>query len=258
MTEQPLVSVIIPSYRRETDLIRCVKSIRENSVRKHRIFVLTPEISQSIKTSQIIYDFLVIDDNSRENSSRKKSLWAIINLGIKHADTDWVVWLNDDCLVNRGWDKEAFSNIEDNTALLVFSAKGILSSPEYRVIYSAEGIPCANYGALRKSSGFRFDERFQWFYGDADLSMQIASSSWNIEVVDFPGIIHNHKLDHNRVENETNPATEEDRKLMDVKWRYFKSVNNRIIKMNLFEKTLQFAKVSLKKLKKKLSNDSAF
>jgi len=214
-----MLSIIIPSYNREDSLETCLKSIEIHSYNVSEVIVLVPEINERINTLLSKYTFRVMVDGSRENGRRKTSLWAIINLGIESAKNDWVCWLNDDCLVQPGWDKEAFEFVDEKTALLVLTTSGIGADPSFRVIPARDSIPCANYGILNKKLGIRFDENFSWFFGDADISMQVASKKLGIAVVPYHGVIHNHVVDTNRKENEEDPRSLIDQSYFDSKWQ---------------------------------------
>ena len=64
-----------------------------------------------------------------------------------------------------------------SVGLVILRTKGINMNPEYDVGRGYFGVPCANYAVLRKSCGIRFDESYSWFYGDADISLQVASKT---------------------------------------------------------------------------------
>jgi hypothetical protein len=142
-------------------------------------------------------------------------------MGIEIAQEPYTCWLNDDCTVLPGW---------DIAALLPFSNKdcGIVSlrtqhrevTNDFIFIKTLYGITCANYGVLRKSSGLRFDEKFSWFHGDADISLQ-AEFLYKKKVYETeePCVIHEHYVDQTRAGNEADPRARADWIYLNEKWK---------------------------------------
>lgn len=230
------LSVVVPSYQRDEDLLSCLASIRQNSVCHCEVIVLSPEPGPQMQAICLRHDVMLRDDGSRAGGRRSKSLWAIINQGIELASSDFVCWLNDDCTVNPGWDAAALSYFTPEVGLVVLRTKGINENPEYGIRPGHFGVPVANYAVLRKSAGIRFDTRFSWFYGDADISLQMAMiTSFKIAATTENLIIHRHRVDSIRRENEQDPRADQDRRAFDSKWRYFKEAGDRVVAMNSFE-----------------------
>jgi len=231
------LSVVIPSYHRDRDLEAALGSIRANSSSECEILVMSPDTGQGIAALCRANDARLVDDNSRTDGTRSRSLWAIINHGIEAARGDFVCWLNDDCLVNRGWDSIALPYFTDEVGMVVLKTKGINQDPEYTVRGGYHGIPVANYAILRKSSGVRFDEGFSWFYGDADNSLRMAlETDYRIVGTRENLVIHNHRVDEVRRGNEEDPRTGADRGYFERKWRYTRRAGDRVVRMNTLEK----------------------
>ena len=218
-------SIIIPTYNRDEDLESCLKSLKDNSAFNNEVIVLY-NLNEKTKTICDKYGARSVFDNARKNGKRIKSLWAILNEGIKAAKNDCVMYLNDDCLVLPNWDKIAASYFEKNQSLglLILRTYGIGLIPEFRIGNLGPdfgNIPCANYAILNKKSGCCFDERIQWYYGDADIALQMTVNKvYCIEETTENMVIHNHKVDENRVEHDANLyANLSDEKYFDFKWR---------------------------------------
>lgn len=233
-----MISIIIPTYNRDEDLEACLRSIRENSLYENEIIVMHPKLSAKTDTICEKFGAISINDGSRNGSSRIKSLWAIINEGIEISTNKFVCWLNDDCLVLKGWDDAVCKYFEkDNKlALLVLRTKGILQNPEFIISVSEYGIPVANYGVLDKSKGYRFDVCFSWYYGDVDLPMQIVCKNTSSVVGSAENmIIHNHRIDLNRKNNDSDPRSKLDNSYFKKKWWAYKNNKGRLVKKNLIE-----------------------
>src|SRR5574344_306445 len=239
-----MFSIVIPTYQRDKDLEECLASIRATSTLPVEIIVLH---GPSDNTDAICkkYDARSVPDNARKDGRRVKSLWAIINDGVRQAKYDLVMYLNDDCLLLPGWDKICVSYFtDDKTGLLVCKTKGIGQDPSFRIVYGIEGFPCANYGVINKKAGILFDESFSWYYGDADLPLQFyTNSSFEVKCSNENLIIHNHKIDENRKEHDSLPDEQNPDHIHFInKWSNYKRKGDRFIKKNFFDKFKHFIK----------------
>lgn len=233
-----MISVIIPTYNRNRDLESCLKSIRNNSRSDIEIIVLHPKLDPETDTVCATYGALSVFDEARVNGKRVKSLWGIINHGIELATNRYVCWLNDDCIVLPDWDSLSLDYFKTDLqlALLVLKTKGILQNPEFRVATTEFGTLVANYGILDKKTGYRFDEKYNWFYGDVDLPLQIArDSTYRIIGTSENMVIHNHIVDTNRIENENDPRSSADRRYYMKKWWPYKNKDGKLLKKNIVE-----------------------
>jgi len=230
------LSVVVPSYERDDDLSACLESIRTNSRQRCEIIVLSPWASQGRQDVCRRYDALLREDGSRKAGTRVKSLWAIINQGIENAAGEYVCWLNDDCTVNPGWDDAVLRYFVPEVGLVVLRTRGINGNPEYTVRPGHYGVPVANYAVLRKSTGIRFDTRFSWFYGDADISLQMASGTpFKIVSTMENLVVHGHRVDDVRRQNEHDPRANRDQSVFDRKWRFYKEAGDRVVAMKPWE-----------------------
>lgn len=226
-----MISIIIPTYNRSDQLKNCIQSIQNNSSFKNEIIVLHPFVDKQTIDLCNELDVVQKNDNSRQNGKRVKSLWGIINDGIEMATFPRVCWLNDDCLVLKDWDKYALNYFVDNVGLVVLKTKGLDNDPQFKTISTFAGIPCANYGVLKKESGLRFDPNFSWYHGDSDISIQ-AVYKYNLKVISTNEncIIHNHIQDLNRIENNLDYRINMDLKYFESKWKLLR-ITEKIIKL---------------------------
>lgn len=233
------ISVIIPTFNRNDDLRECLKSIRENSRYENEIIVLHPFCDEDLNKTCNNYNAKLTPDGSRKEGKRVKSLWAIINKGIELAENRYVCWLNDDCVVLKDWDYNALKYFDQDkdVALVVLKTKGIGNSREFKVLNVSFGVPCANYGVLDKNTGIRFDEKLSWFHGDADISLQtVVNYGKKVVGTDEKCVIHNHKIDKNRENNETDERVINDDRLYRQKWGRYKVSKGKIRKKNIAER----------------------
>ena len=183
----------------------------------------------------IRYKCTLLLDKSRKKSKRVKGLWAIINTGIEASKGDFVVWLNDDCIVEQSWDKAAMDAVRPDVGLVVFRTRGIDGVNSFRTVDSLFGVPCANYAMLRKEIGIRFDEKFSWFHGDSDIPLQILSKTrFRVVIAQGNLVTHLHRQDGNRAENERDPRSLADRIYFEKKWRRSKFEEGWVFEESIF------------------------
>ena len=195
-------SIVIPTYKRDSDLEACLCSLRKNSRKEHEIIVLY-DMNNATKTICDRYAAVSLYDNARRKGTMIRSLWAIINDGIRHAKNAHVMYLNDDCLVMPGWDEIADSYFDSNLqlGLLILKTKGISNNSSFRVVHPQlfPNLVCANYAIINRRAGLFFDEHFFWYHGDSDISLQFARQNlYSVTCTEENMIIHNHRIDDNR------------------------------------------------------------
>lgn len=162
-TSEPMnFTTIIPTYDRDEDLERCLRSLQENSVYANEVIVLY-DLNDNTKAICDKYGAKSVFDHARANGKRVKSLWGILNEGLKAAANDHVLYLNDDCQVLPRWDAIAAGYFEQRAdlGLLVLKTYGIGQAPYFRVAMldgNFASIPCANYGIINRQAGLCFDE----------------------------------------------------------------------------------------------------
>jgi len=92
---KPLISIVIPTKNNENILIKCIKSIQRSTHKNFEIIIVNN--GNKIESSFEI-NCKIIDYNEPFNFSK------IINFAAKHADGDYLLFLNDDTeVVNEDW-----------------------------------------------------------------------------------------------------------------------------------------------------------
>src|SRR4051812_37800437 len=118
-TSTPLVSVIIPTYKRPALLLQCITSILRGDYRNYEILVVDQDPSQTLKyrlgqefadETRLVYLFL-----DKAGASRAR------NFGIQHAKGKIVAFIDDDAIADAGWLSaiaELFLTVEPSPALM--------------------------------------------------------------------------------------------------------------------------------------------
>ena len=207
-------------------LAKALASIRENSHRVKEIIVLSPLCDGEYLEICARYSAQLIDDKSRENGKRVKSLWQVLNSGMEIAQAKYVCWLNDDCTVLPGWDTAALSLFEKpECGIVSLRTRHVGDKSGFIVIPTLYNVVCANYGVIRKADSLRFDERFSWFHGDADIALQAEFLRHKkVYGTEEPCVIHEHHQDQVRASNEADARAHEDWIYLNKKWKGFSRI----------------------------------
>ncbi|MCX7765499.1 MAG: glycosyltransferase [Candidatus Sumerlaeia bacterium] len=133
----PIISVIIPVYRSEHTLARCLDSIMQLDY---------PETKREI---------IIVDNNSPDNSRRiaEKYRVRIItepnqgrafarNAGVNASRGEFIAFTDSDCIVQPGWLKQFVMNATQNPDVRIFGGRveSIALSPDLQKFFITEGI----------------------------------------------------------------------------------------------------------------------
>jgi GT2 family glycosyltransferase len=145
--EMPEVSVIIPVFNNFLYTFNCIKSLLEN-------------------TEDVEYEVIVIDDASTDNTrdvlkgipnirlvANKENLGFIqaCNIGSRVAKSDYLVFLNNDTKVTKGWLKALLETAQEDRSVGIVGAKLIYPN-----------------GKLQEAGGIVWSDGSAWNYGRND------------------------------------------------------------------------------------------
>lgn len=100
--EFPFIDIVVPVYNACDDVLLCLSALIEKTDLLHRVIVIND--GQDERTAIMLeafnstYNHLEVITNP-ENIGYTRS----VNKGIKHSNADWVVVLNSDTIVSKGW-----------------------------------------------------------------------------------------------------------------------------------------------------------
>ena len=161
MSELPLVSIVIPCRNEEVFIGRCLDSILANDYPTDRLEVLVIDGLSTDRTREIVaryverYAFIKLLTNPRKVTS------AALNLGIKHANGDLIMWMSAHATYNEGYISSCVKALERYDA---DNVGGItLSLPR-------------NWSRIGKAIAATFSHPLG--SGNARYRMQVAEPTW--------------------------------------------------------------------------------
>ena len=196
ITENPLLSVVIPTYERPDDLRICLNS-------------LSTEVQLDAPTYEIIVSDDSLSDSSRFliekyfplvhwGEGKKIGPAGNRNAGVARAKGKWVVFLDDDCIAQKAYLAAYAAAIRENPNLLVFEGRIFADRPRRTW---AEGCPenetggmlwtsnlCVNRKLFTKMGGL--DEEFEIAYDDVDFAHRLKKRGIRSKFVIEASVCH--------------------------------------------------------------------
>jgi len=195
-TENPLLSVVIPTYKRPDDLRICLNSL-----------------SKEVQLDAPTYEIIVSDDSNSDSSrilieenfpnvhwgeGKKIGPAGNRNAGVAIARGEWIVFLDDDCIAQKGYLAAYAAAISKNPNLLVFEGRIFADRP--RKTWT-EGCPENEHGGMLWTSNLcvnqklynemgGLDERFKIAYEDVDFATRLRKQKIGTKFVPDASVCH--------------------------------------------------------------------
>jgi GT2 family glycosyltransferase len=198
MTEQPLFSIIVPTYHRNDLLAKCLDCLASGV--------------QTVPTEQ--YEVIVTDDGSKttaEKMIRDRYPWvkwvagprkgpaANRNNGASYALGEWLTFTDDDCLPDPQWLEGFAKAIVNEPSCLVFEGRIYVDRPRCSL---AETSPANESGGFLWSCNFAiqqelfeslagFDERFPYAaMEDVEFRLRLKKIGYKFSMAKEASVCH--------------------------------------------------------------------
>lgn len=98
-----LIDIIIPTYNNSDYTIRCLRSIKKNTIVPYRIIWIDDGsmMSEYQKVSSELKEWGI--DHVTYGTEENKGFAKTVNIGIELSESDPIILLNNDVVVTRGW-----------------------------------------------------------------------------------------------------------------------------------------------------------
>ncbi len=224
----PRVSIVVPTYRRPDALRQCLQSIADTVSLPHEVICVM--VAGDEPTERVLRDQPV---RVIVQPTRRGAVHAM-NLGFRAARGEYLMQINDDCLLLPHSIANAVRFLEAPAHRHIGQAAFFHNSPVRRNIYAqiqldgewfyvcqVRGLCYANFGlarrALYEQLGY-LDERYFMYGADPDFSLKVWHEA-KLTVEPCPGALIRHaELNDQRGERERAAQHEDNRKLFE-KWQ---------------------------------------
>jgi GT2 family glycosyltransferase len=195
-TENPFFSVVVPSYERPADLKICLESL-----------------SYQNQAGAPSYEIIVSDDSNSDSSriliekefphvywgeGKKIGPAGNRNAGVGRARGEWIVFLDDDCIAQKGYLAAYATAIAESPDVLVFEGRVFADRP--RKTWN-EGCPENEHGGMLWTSNLcvnrklynemgGLDERFKIAYEDVDFATRLRKQKIETKFVPNASVCH--------------------------------------------------------------------
>jgi len=213
------VSIVIPTRNRYKLICDCIRSIYEHTYGVSYEIVLV-DGSDGIETFR---EFLFHAGVFIVRELVGNGTITAFNRGFKNCAGEYVVWLNDDLIVEKNWLKIALEFMENNLDVsmgAIYHKEGALGNHKPTKGYIWEGDHCvrtlapwskhsghvyANFGILKNSVLEEMDYwdnvHYKSYVGDTDLTHRMLAKGWKVSPIPGCRVIHTYQLDDLRALN---------------------------------------------------------
>jgi GT2 family glycosyltransferase len=222
---QPLASIIIVSYNKRDDIVRCLRSVLKSSESAFEV-VVVDNASTDGSADAVVETF---PDVITIRSETNLGFGGGCNLGVSHASAGCLVFLNPDTVVDSGWlgplvsATSAITGIDSPAAVGLATSKVLMLREPDRINTCGNTVHitgltlCRGLGALDSSfadedevdavSGAAFairrdvfealggfDESMFLYMEDTDLSLRARLAGWQSVCVPRSRVFHDYSL----------------------------------------------------------------
>ena len=178
-TENPFFSVVVPTYERPNDLRNCLLSLGKAKQKQFSNYeIIVSDDSKSENCRKVVENEF---PNVSWGKGKQNGPASNRNAGVARAIGDWIVFIDDDCIAQKGYLLAYLKAIEGNPKVDLFEGYIFPDRPKKTW---AETCPENSSGGMFWTSNLcvrkkvfeelgGFDETFQVAYEDVDFAFRI-------------------------------------------------------------------------------------
>jgi GT2 family glycosyltransferase len=178
----PFFSVVIPTYERPEDLRQCLQSLSpDNQPEAPSYEIIVSDDSRTDHCKKLVEQEFPL---AKWNSGKHNGPGGNRNAGVSRATGKWIVFIDDDCIAQKGYIPAYFRAIQENPDIDLF--EGYIF-PDRQKRTWAETCPENSTGGMFWTSNLcvrkevfdefdGFDETFEVAYEDIDFAYRIQKA----------------------------------------------------------------------------------
>ena len=195
-TENPFFSVVVPTYERPNDLRNCLLSLGKAKQKQFSNYeIIVSDDSKSENCRKVVENEF---PNVSWGKGKQNGPASNRNAGVARAIGDWIVFIDDDCIAQKGYLLAYLKAIEGNPKVDLFEGYIFPDRPKKTW---AETCPENSSGGMFWTSNLcvrkkvfeelgGFDETFQVAYEDVDFAFRIQKEGKKTLFVKNAGACH--------------------------------------------------------------------
>lgn len=175
----PFFSFVVPTFERPDDLKKCLESLsHENQMGAPPFEIIVTDDSKSDNSRELVENNF---SNVKWGRGKQNGPAGNRNAGVRRAKGVWIIFIDDDCIADKGFLNAYSKAIKDNPNAILFEGKIYPDRPRKTW---AECCPenshgdmfwtsnlCVKKEVFKKVGGF--DERFRVAYEDIDFAYRV-------------------------------------------------------------------------------------
>lgn len=195
-TEKPFFSVVIPTYERPKDLKICLESLsmkNQDGAPAYEIIVTDDSHSDDCR-NLVEKDF----PNVAWGKGKQNGPAGNRNAGVARAQGDWIIFIDDDCIAQKGYISAYAAIIKNNPSIGALEGRIFPDRPRKTW---AEGCPANELGGMYWTSNLcvkkelfcklgGLDERFEVAFEDVDFTHRLRQTSVGMSFVYGAAVCH--------------------------------------------------------------------
>jgi len=198
--------VVIPTCNRTQLLRDCIKSVDENTGGQDLVIVVVDSSKPIIPVTSSRFETCTLPVDDSIGFSHAVNVGA--EAGFSRYSADFIVWLNDDCVVYKDWFTPMYSLMEGSArnklkvgiGVFFFSDNRWPGQPPHVFFYKNQAYPC--FGCLPRNVWAElqgFDERYFSYGAETDIAFRCIQKGYLVEAVKGACIHHLYVKDEFRV-----------------------------------------------------------
>jgi len=181
-------AVVISTLNRKAIIGEAIDSIFKQTI-KPKEFLIMLDKNSDIENMNFLFKYKKKYPIIRIFYSKYNlGVCGLINLGVKKANTEYILNIDDDAILeNDNWIELSFRNFRDNVGLVWGNASGVLNVANFREFF-------IGYAFLTRKDVFQkvgmFDERLFIYSNDTDLSIRLNRYGYRVLPLRKNKVIH--------------------------------------------------------------------